>query len=231
MYYTNSALTSIDYSDLAISFTGDISNGFISKVDGDGMKNAGIISGDYLLFTKDREPENGDIVYLEVYGQFMCRRIFFEPSPGKGPGSIRIRREDGITPDLVADERDVQIDGIFEGLIRKSGKRKSKIIRYLTPEQAGKIAGEEKEKTGNSAVLLNPDRPGGSDSSMSIHKMGFPTRLTNRLAEIGMRTAKDLLDIPDKDSLLAIPGLGKKYHERILEALEAYGFNVAHLYW
>lgn len=216
---------------LASSFVRDIKNGFICKADGNGMKNAGIYSGDFLLFDKGRDPENGDIVYLEVYGEPLCRRVFFEPSPRMNVGRIRIRKEDGITPDLVADERDVEIGGIFEGLIRKNKRKKTKIYHYLTPDQAEEMAREDKEKEGTTTALPCTNRPEGPDPSMSIHQMGFPVRLENRLTEIGMRTAKDLLDIPDKESLLAVPGLGVKSYKKILETLESYGYNTGHLYW
>lgn len=220
-----------DFSDLAVSFVPDIRDGFICKAEGDGMRSAGIRSGDYLLFTKDREAENGDIVYLEVYGQFMCRRIFFEPSSAKGPGKIRIRREDGITQDLVADERDVHLGGIFAGLVRKSRKRRERTYQYLSPSQAEESAREEKEEKELTSASARTYRPEGSDPSMKIDDMGLPVRLANRLLEIGMRTAKDVLDIPDKEAMLAIPGLGKRYYQRILDALDSYGFDTGHLCW
>ena len=68
MYYSPAMDEIKDFTDLAAAFTGDIRHGFISRVEGSGMEKAGICSGDYLLFSRDREPENGDIVFLEVYG-------------------------------------------------------------------------------------------------------------------------------------------------------------------
>ena len=219
-----------DFSDLAVSFVHDIRDGFLCRTEGNGMRSAGIRSGDYLLFTKDREAENGDIVYLEVYGQFMCRRIFFEPSPAKGPGKIRIRREDGRTPDLVADERDVHLGGVFAGLVRKS-RKKEKIYQYLSPSQTEEAARKEREKEKMTSASVKSCRPEGGDPSMKIDAMGLPARLTNRLLEMGMRTAKDVLDIPDKEAMLAIPGLGRKSYERILETLDSCGFDTGHLCW
>ena len=55
---------------------------------------------------------------------------------------------------------------------------------------------------------------------MKIDDMGLPVRLANRLLEMGMRTAKDVLDIPDKEAMLAIPGLEKRYYQRILDYME-----------
>ena len=234
MLFTDNALRSEelrDFSDLAASFTHDIRGGFICRADGDGMKLAGIRSGDYLLFTRDREAESGDIVYLEVYGQYMCRRIFFEPSSEKGFGKIRIRREDEITPDLVADERDVQIGGIFMGLIRNSKKRKNSIYHYFSPSQAEQSAQKDRKKEEMNASSIQAYKRGIQDTQLRIDNMGLPSRLVNRLSEIGMHTAKDILDIPDKEAILAIPGLGKRSYENILTALEHYGFDTSHLYW
>ena len=234
MLFTDNTLRSEemqDFSDLAASFTRDIRGGFICRADGDGMKLAGIRSGDYLLFTRDREAENMDIVYLEVYGQYMCRRIFFEPSSEKGPGKIRIRREDGITPDLVVDEQDAQIGGIFMGLIRNSKKRKNSIYHYFSPSQAEQSAQKDKKKEEMDMSSTRACQGGSQDMHLRIDNMDLPSRLVNRLSEIGIHTAKDILDIPDKEAILAIPGLGKRSYEKILAALEHYGFDTRHLYW
>lgn len=218
-----------DFSDLAAEFTRDINSGFICKTEGNGMRDAGIHSGDYLLFTKDREPENGDIVYLEIYGQSMCRRIFFELPAGKTSGRIRIRREDGVTPDLVVDERDVQIQGIFEGLIRN--KKRKKVCHFYSAGQAEQEEKKKKEKEKVKDICPLSDQAYRKDPSVRVIQMGLPSRLANRLNEIGIRTAGDLLDIPDKEALLAIPGIGARSYGYILEALGGLGFDARHLTW
>lgn len=234
MLFTDNTLRSEeirDFSDLAASFIRDVRHGFICRADGNGMKLAGIRSGDYLLFTKDSKAENGDIVYLEVYGQPMCRRIFFEPLSVNDPGKIRIRREDGITPDLIADKGDVRIVGVFAGLVRNSRKKKEKVYHYLSPAQAKesvqKERGTEKKEASSGRQFL----PESRDPSMPISSLGLPVRLVKRLSEIGIHTAQDILDIPDKEAMLAIPGLGKRSYEGILEALDLFGFDARHLYW
>lgn len=222
-----------DYNSLAASLIQDKNRGFISRAEnGGGMENAGIVSGDYLLFTKDREPVDGDIVYLEVYGQFMCRRIFFEPAPGRSPGRIRIRREDGITPDLLADERDVQIGGVFEGLIRDNGRRKkTRGYHYIPSCQAERSAKEVKKKKDSHKEETPPDTAKTGNPSMPVVSLGLPARISNLLTGIGMHQVQDILDIPDKEVMLAIPGLGKKTYERILRELERHGFDIRHLRW
>lgn len=71
-------------------------NSFAIYVEGDGMRNAGINNGDLLICDADRTPENGDIAILILKGKPFCRRVFFEGD------MIRIRREDGETPDILA---------------------------------------------------------------------------------------------------------------------------------
>ena len=51
------------------------------------------------------------------------------------------------------------------------------------------------------------------------------------LAGIGMRTVQDILDVPDKEALYTIPGIGKAAYETILRSLEECGFDARHLRW
>ena len=75
---------------------------------GDGMCEAGIHDGDRLLFDKEIEPSDGDIVCVSIDEAQMCRRLFHKN------GAAYIRREDGITPDVVLDENCVQ--GVLVGI-------------------------------------------------------------------------------------------------------------------
>lgn len=83
---------------------------FVLAASGDGMRNAGIWNGDYLLFAPDVAPKSGDIVAAVVDGENMCRRVFLEGE------RYRIRREDGVTPDLLTS--DCVIYGVLIGLMR-----------------------------------------------------------------------------------------------------------------
>lgn len=90
---------------------GSLGNLFALRADGNGMRNAGIYSGDLLIFDADRSPQNGDIVIIDSEGQQFCRRIFFEGN------SLRIRREDGVTPDIIVG--DYVISAVLIGSIRR----------------------------------------------------------------------------------------------------------------
>lgn len=92
-----------------------IKDGFIVTVDGNGMVNAGIQSGDHLILDTETDAQDGDIVVASANGQFLCRRIFFE---GK---QMRLRREDGTSPDVITD--DCIIRGVLVGLMRNIRKK------------------------------------------------------------------------------------------------------------
>ena len=77
---------------------------------GNGMINAGIRSGDYLVLDKKLTAKDGDIVAAEVECEFVCRRFFRE---GR---KARIRKEDGRTPDVVTKE--FSIFAVYVRLIR-----------------------------------------------------------------------------------------------------------------
>ena len=72
------------------------------------MSEAGIHDGDKLLFDEEIEPSDGDIVCASIDGVQMCRRLFHKD------GTAYLRREDGITPDVVIDENCVQ--GVLVGI-------------------------------------------------------------------------------------------------------------------
>lgn len=85
---------------------------FIMNADGDGMVNAGIHNEDVIIFYRTKEAPSGSICAVRLNdGQTMCRRYLRE---GK---RIRLRRENGITPDLLVD--DCEVLGVMVTLVRK----------------------------------------------------------------------------------------------------------------
>ena len=233
--YRPSATELRDYACLTdVLIEGITDHAFISRMEGCGMEAAGITDGDWLVFDPGTKPADGDIVSLSVYGRPMCRRVFFETAGNEKPGKVRIRREDNATPDLMADKEDVEIRGVFKGLVRNCRiKGNEKKYRFLSPLQAG----QEKSAGRNSSRSAAPDKSSGSiqkepaGPSSDITDLGLPARVSNCLAGIGMRTVQDILDVPDKEALYAIPGIGKAAYETILRSLEGQGFDVRHLRW
>ena len=103
-----------DYVNIPTKVFPALKGGYIVTADGSGMVNAGIHSGDLLIMDTETVAQDGDIVAASLGDQFLCRRIFFEGS------QIRLRREDGITPDVVTD--DCIIRGVLVGLMRNVRK-------------------------------------------------------------------------------------------------------------
>ena len=95
---------------------GEIGEAVVLTAEGDGMQNAGIRSGDQLVFDMELQPQDGDIVMATVNGMVMCRRYFREGE------QYRIRREDGSTPDIVTS--DCVILGVLVGLTRRYSNRR-----------------------------------------------------------------------------------------------------------
>ena len=93
---------------------GNVKKPFILQADGDGMKNAGILTDDQIVFEEGSDPNNGDIVVGRFNGNLLCRRVFLEEN------GIRVHREDGETPDTVT--ADYTIFGIMVGLMRSCRK-------------------------------------------------------------------------------------------------------------
>lgn len=92
---------------------------FILRADGDGMRNAGINTGDWLIFDASRTPESGDIVLLTLIGNPLCRRVFFEGD------TLRVRREDGVTPDILTNEPECyEISAVLIGSMRNYKQKK-----------------------------------------------------------------------------------------------------------
>lgn len=93
---------------------------FVMTAQGDGMKNAAIDDGDYIVFRKTDKPRNGAIVSVILEsGEMMCRRYFNEGN------KIRLRRENGITPDLIVDK--CEILGEMVTLIKKYDQPKEAV--------------------------------------------------------------------------------------------------------
>ena len=85
---------------------------FILQAEGEGMKAAGISSGDLLVFDRSRVARSGDIAAVNVQGELLCRRIFFEAD------GCRLHREDGSTPDLLLHQASIR--GVLIGRISES---------------------------------------------------------------------------------------------------------------
>ena len=88
---------------------------FMATMCGSGMILAGIHDGDLGIFYRTSVVESGDIAIVKVgEDSYRCRR--FMRDRGK---RVRIRREDGVTPDIVVQEKEVTVEGVLVTLIRR----------------------------------------------------------------------------------------------------------------
>ena len=98
------------YIELPKGLFGGAEGSMILRVEGNGMVNAGIQTGDWLVFDPNKGLKDGDIALVTVDGQPMCRRVFHEGD------KTRIRREDGVTPDVISEN--CVIYAVLVGLMR-----------------------------------------------------------------------------------------------------------------
>ena len=91
---------------------------FIAYMSENGMVLAGVLDGDAGIFYRTEKAESGDIVVVKVGdGEYQCRR--FLRDRGR---KVRIRREDGVTPDVIVQEKEVTVIGVLITLIRRFHK-------------------------------------------------------------------------------------------------------------
>ena len=91
---------------------------FIAYMSGNGMILAGVLDGDVGIFYRTEKAESGDIVVVKVGdGEYQCRRFLRDRER-----KVRIRREDGVTPDVIVQEKEVTVIGVLITLIRRFHK-------------------------------------------------------------------------------------------------------------
>ena len=100
-----------EYLPLPTSIFGDTGENFVIRVEGNGMINAGIHTGDWLVFDAKPDFHDGDIALVALNGESpLCRRVFHEED------KTRVRREDGVTPDIVSEN--CVVYAVLVGLLR-----------------------------------------------------------------------------------------------------------------
>lgn len=91
---------------------------FVVCISGNGMVLAGVQDGDFGIFYRTEKAESGDIVIVKVRDdEYQCRRYLRDRGR-----KVRIRREDGITSDVIVQEKEVTIIGVLVTLIRRFHK-------------------------------------------------------------------------------------------------------------
>ncbi|HVS45862.1 MAG TPA: transcriptional repressor LexA, partial [Verrucomicrobiae bacterium] len=96
---------------LPASFLPKNSDGFMLRVQGDSMVDAGILNGDLIVVRPQKTAQNGEIVVAMLEGDATVKRFFRED------GRIRLQPENRTMAPIYAN--DVDIVGRVEALVRK----------------------------------------------------------------------------------------------------------------
>jgi repressor LexA len=96
---------------LPASFVARGSDGFMLRVKGESMIDAGIFDGDLLVVRPQKTADNGEIVVAMVEGEATVKRFYREA------GRFRLQPENRTMPPIYAN--DVDIVGRVEAVVRK----------------------------------------------------------------------------------------------------------------
>lgn len=87
---------------------------YILKVRGQSMKDEGILDGDLVICTAQDTAKEGEIVVALIDGQEVTLKRFYR----EGKSQIRLEPANASMSPLVIEASRVQIQGVFNGLIR-----------------------------------------------------------------------------------------------------------------
>ena len=87
---------------------------FYVRIQGDSMRDAGILNGSVVLVDKAIKPRHGHIVIAVVDGDFTCKRLY------QRGGTMRLKAENPTYPDIVPkDGQTVEIWGVVVATIHQ----------------------------------------------------------------------------------------------------------------
>ena len=89
-------------------------NNYVLKVNGDSMKEDGILDGDYIIVEKNNIAKEGDNVVAIINGEATLKSYYI------GSNGIELHpRNDKYGIIYVNEEDDFQIQGLLKGVFRK----------------------------------------------------------------------------------------------------------------
>lgn len=87
---------------------------FYVRIQGDSMRDAGILDGSVVLVDKAIKPQHGHIVIAVVDGDFTCKRLH------QRSGTMRLKAENPAYPDIVPKEaQTVEVWGVVVATIHQ----------------------------------------------------------------------------------------------------------------
>ena len=86
---------------------------YVLKVRGDSMVDDGILDGDLVIIARRERAENGQMVVANVSGEVTLKRIYTEGE------RVRLQPANSMMSPIYAHARDVAVQGIVVGLMRR----------------------------------------------------------------------------------------------------------------
>ncbi len=86
---------------------------YVLKVRGDSMIDDGIFDGDYVIIARRERADNGEMVVANVNGEVTLKRFYSEGE------QIRLQPANMLMTPIYASARDVAVQGVVVGLMRR----------------------------------------------------------------------------------------------------------------
>lgn len=86
---------------------------YVLKVRGDSMIDDGILDGDYVIIARREQANNGEMVVANVAGEVTLKRLYREGE------RIRLQPANSLMAPIYAHARDVAVQGVVVGLMRR----------------------------------------------------------------------------------------------------------------
>ena len=86
---------------------------YVLKVRGDSMIEDGILDGDYVIIARREDAHNGEMVVANVNGEVTLKRLYREGE------RIRLQPANSMMAPIFASARDVAVQGVVVGLMRR----------------------------------------------------------------------------------------------------------------
>jgi len=86
---------------------------YVLKVRGDSMIDDGILDGDYVIIARREQADNGEMVVANVNGEVTLKRFYHEGA------RVRLQPANSMMHPIYASARDVAVQGVVVGLMRR----------------------------------------------------------------------------------------------------------------
>ncbi|MCU1231103.1 MAG: lexA [Acidobacteria bacterium] len=106
----------VDVSDEMISVPEQLTtrgDNYVLKVRGDSMIDDGIFDGDLVVIARRERADNGEMVVASINGEVTLKRFYFEGE------RIRLQPANSMMNPIFAPSRDVAVQGVVVGLMRR----------------------------------------------------------------------------------------------------------------